>query len=138
MMHRVTAGILALLVAGCGSTPTAPPCSGSQPLGCSIPTAVLVVSHDYEEQADKFHGACVTHDLCYRHGEATYGMTRKACDTEFLHNMKDACSGFKGLGVLDPEEFAKCQFAAKQTYEAVRTHGEKHFQSATSTYCAYR
>ena len=78
------------------------------------------------------------HDLCYRHGEATYGMTRKECDVEFYDNMKTACSGFKGLGVLDPEEFAKCQFAAKQTYEAVRTHGEKHFQSASSTYCAYR
>ncbi|MDH3847156.1 MAG: phospholipase [Gammaproteobacteria bacterium] len=137
-MYRASAGILVLLVHGCASTSTAPPCGGSQPLGCSIPTAVLVVSQDYEAQADKFHNACVTHDLCYRHGEATYGLTRKACDTEFLDNMKTACSGFKGLGMLDPEEFAKCQFAAKQTYEAVRTHGEKHFRSATSTYCAYR
>jgi coproporphyrinogen III oxidase len=97
-----------------------------------------VVSEDYEAQADKFHEACVMHDLCYRHGEATYGMTRKDCDVEFYDNMKNACSGFKGLGVLDPEEFAKCQFAAKQTYEAVRTHGEKHFRSSSSTYCAYR
>jgi hypothetical protein len=111
MMYRASAGILVLLVHGCASTSTAPPCGGSQPLGCSIPTAVLVVSQDYEAQA---------------------------CDTEFLDNMKTACSGFKGLGMLDPEEFAKCQFAAKQTYEAVRTHGEKHFRSATSTYCAYR
>ena len=138
MMYRASAGILVLLVHGCASTSTAPPCGGSQPLGCSIPTAVLVVSQDYEAQADKFHNACVTHDLCYRHGEATYGLTRKACDTEFLDNMKTACSGFKGLGMLDPEEFAKCQFAAKQTYEAVRTHGENHYHSATSTYCAYR
>ena len=122
-MHRVCAKILAFLVAGCASTSTTPPCGSSEPLGCSVPTAVLVVSKDYEAQADKFHSACVTHDLCYRHGEATYGMT---------------CSGFKGLGVLDPEEFAKCQFAAKQTYEAVRTHGENHYHSATSTYCAYR
>jgi hypothetical protein len=125
MMYRVSVGSLALIVLGCASTSTAPPCGGSQPLGCSIPTAVLVVSQDYEAQADKFHSACVTHDLW-------------ACDTEFLDNMKTACSGFKGLGMLDPEEFAKCQFAAKQTYEAVRTHGEKHFQSATSSYCAYR
>jgi hypothetical protein len=120
MMYRVCAGIPFLLIVGCASTTTTPPCGGSEPLGCSIPTAVLVVSEDYEAQADKFHEACVMHDLCYRHGEATYGMTRK------------------GLGVLDPEEFAKCQFAAKQTYEAVRTHGEKHFRSASSTYCAYR
>ncbi len=137
-MQRAGALIVVLFVSGCTSTSTTPPCGGSQPLGCSIPTAVLVVSKDYEAQADKFHAACVTHDLCYRHGEATYGMTRKECDVEFLDNMKAACSGFKGLGVLDPEEFAKCQFAAKQTYEAVRTHGEKHFQSVSSTYCAYR
>jgi len=138
MMKQVIAGLVVLFVVGCASTSTGPPCGGSQALGCSIPTAILVVSEDYEAQADKFHNACVTHDLCYRHGVATYGVTRKECDTEFLDNMKTACSGFKGLGMLDPEEFAKCQFAAKQTYEAVRTHGEKHFRSATSTYCAYR
>jgi hypothetical protein len=138
MMLRICVLALVSLVVGCTSTSTAPRCGGSQPLGCSIPTAVLVVSEDYDRQADKFHQACVTHDLCYRHGEATYGLTREACDAEFYDNMKDACSGFKGLGVLDPEEFAKCQFAAKQTYEAVRKHGEKHFQSATSTYCLYR
>ena len=137
-MYRMSVGIPVLLVVGCAATSTPPPCPGSEPLGCSIPVAVLVVSKDYEEQADKFHDACVTHDLCYRHGEATYGTTRKECDVEFLENMKAACTGFKGLGVLDPEDFAKCQFAAKQTYEAVRTHGQKHFQSATSTYCAYR
>jgi hypothetical protein len=133
MMLRVSVGIPVLLVVGCASTTATPPCGGTQPLGCSIPAAVLVASKDYEAQADKFHNACVTHDLCYRHGEATYGVTRKECDVEFYDNMKAACSGFKGLGVLDPEEFAKCQFAAKQNYEAVRTHGEKHFRSATST-----
>jgi len=138
MMHRVCTGMLVSVLVGCTSAATTPPCGGSEPLGCSIPTAVLVVSEDFEQQAGKFHDACVTHDLCYRHGEATYGMTRKQCDVEFYDNMKAACAGFKGLGVLDPEDFAKCQFAAKQTYEAVRTHGEKHFRSSTSTYCAYR
>lgn len=138
MMLRLCALSLALPFCGCASGPAKPPCGGSEPLGCSIPPAVLVVSEDYEEQADKFHGACVTHDLCYRHGAATYGMSRKDCDVEFFDNMKAACSGFKGLGMLDPESFAKCQFAAKQTYEAVRTHGEKHYRSSASTYCAYR
>jgi hypothetical protein len=138
MMFRLCALFLALSFWGCASGPSAPGCGGTEPLGCSIPPAVLVVSKDYEEQADKFHGACVTHDLCYRHGAATYGLSRKECDVEFFDNMKTACTGFKGLGMLDPEEFARCQFAAKQTYEAVRTHGEKHFRSSTSTYCAYR
>ena len=138
MMLRVGPITLVLLVVGCASTSTAPRCGGSQPLGCSIPAAVLIVSEDYDRQADKFHQACVTHDLCYRHGAATYGMTRPDCDTEFYENMKAACSGYKGLGVLDPAEFAKCQLAASETYEAVRQYGEKHFQSATSTYCLYR
>ncbi len=137
-MRRPGIVVLASLAVGCSSTSTAPRCGGSQPLGCSIPAAVLIVSEDYERQADKFHEACKTHDLCYRHGEATYGLTRKQCDVEFYDNMKAACSGFKGLGMLDPEEFAKCQLAAKQTYEAVRTHGEKHFRSASSTVCEYR
>jgi hypothetical protein len=138
MMLRPGIVVLASLAVGCSSTATAPRCGGTQPLGCSIPAAVLIVSEDYERQAEKFHEACEMHDLCYRHGEATYGLTRRDCDVEFYDNMKTACSGFKGLGVLDPEEFAKCQLAAQQTYEAVRTHGEKHFQSASSTYCEYR
>ena len=48
-MLRAGAGIVILLVLGCASTSKTPPCGGSQPLGCSIPTAVLVVSKDYEE-----------------------------------------------------------------------------------------
>ena len=138
MKFRACALALITTAAGCASSGTGSGCGGPEPLGCSIPAAVLVVSKDYEQQADKFHQSCVTHDLCYRHGAATYGLTRKECDIEFYDNMKSACSGFKGLGVLDAGEFAKCQFAAKQTYEAVRTHGEKHFRSATSTYCSYR
>lgn len=138
MMLRLCALFFALSFCGCASSPAAPRCGGTEPLGCSIPTAVLVVSEDYEEQADKFHVACVTHDLCDRHGAATYGMSRKECDVEFHENMKAACSGFKGLGMLDPETFAKCQFAARQTCETVRTHGEKHFRSSASTCCTYR
>lgn len=138
MTLRHAMPLLAILTCACATTPPAPACGGGEPLGCSIPTAVLVVSSDYEEQADKFHGACVTHDLCYRHGAATYGLSREECDAEFYDNMKTACSGFKGLGLLDPEDFAKCQFAARQTYDAVRRHGEKHYRLASSTFCAYR
>ena len=52
--------------------------------------------------------------------------------------MKATCSGTAGLGILDPEEFAKCQFAANQTFEAVRAHGEKHFREGEGSYCEYR
>jgi coproporphyrinogen III oxidase len=127
------------LIAGCAATtPATHPCGGSLPVGCSIPTAVVVLIEAYEEQAEKFHGACVIHDFCYRHGAATYDLSREECDQEFYEGMKAACSGLGGLGILDPEDFAKCQLAANQTYEAVREHGEKHYQSSTSTVCEYK
>jgi len=137
MMRRTCLTVSAAIAAACAMTPPNP-CGGTEPLGCSIPPAVLVASRDYEEQADKFHNACVTHDLCYRHGAATYGTTREECDDEFYENMKAACQGMAGLGVLDPADFAKCQVAALETYEAVREHGAKHFRAATSSYCDYR
>ena len=54
------------------------PCGAGQPVGCSIPEVVMVLSDQLLQQADKFHGACVTHDFCYRHGFATYGAERDA------------------------------------------------------------
>jgi hypothetical protein len=114
------------------------PCGGGIPVGCSIPEVVLLLSEDYKQQAEKFHPACVTHDFCYRHGFATYGATREECDDVIYTDMKKACAGVGGLGVLDVQEFGICQLAANQTFEAIRRHGEKHFQTAMSTYCEYR
>jgi len=114
------------------------PCGGGLPVGCSVPEVILILSEDYQEQAEKFHPACVTHDFCYRHGFATYGATRKACDTAILDEMKAACAGPRGLNMLDVEGFALCRLAATQTYEAIRDYGEKHFQTVTSSYCEYR
>ncbi|MGI9223039.1 MAG: hypothetical protein ACR2QX_01055 [Woeseiaceae bacterium] len=130
---------LVLLATACESMgPTEDPCGGTEPLGCSIPDAVRVLSDDLLQQANKFHDACVLHDLCYRYGYATYDLSREDCDTEFYTEMKAACSGYGGLGMLDPEEFAKCQLAANQTYEAVREHGEKHFKTSPIAVCEYR
>lgn len=130
---------MTLALAACATSgPQESPCGGIEPLGCSIPPAIRVISEDYDAQADKFHNACVLHDLCYRHGASTYDLSREACDSEFYSNMKSACEGPAGLGVLDPEEFAKCRLAALETYEAVKEHGEKHYRGATSTYCDYR
>jgi len=138
MLKAVSMVILITLITACASTPKTHPCGGSLPVGCSIPTAVLVLLEPYEEQAAKFDGACVTHDFCYRHGAATYGVSREECDDEFYKNMKAACSGFGNLGFLDPQDFTTCQLAAAETYQAVREHGEKHFQTTTSTVCEYR
>jgi hypothetical protein len=114
------------------------PCGDGLPVGCSIPELVLVLSEDYENQAGKFHPACVTHDYCYRHGSVTYGATREECDDIFLADMKQACKGTAGLDMLDRKEYSICQLAASQSYEAVRKYGEKHFRTTTGTYCDYR
>lgn len=60
------------------------PCGANEPVGCSIPEIVLLLSEKYKEQAEKFHPACVKHDFCYRHGYATYGVDREQCDASTL------------------------------------------------------
>jgi len=130
---------IVFLTTACESMgPTEDPCGGPDPLGCSIPDSVRVLSDDLLQQANKFHGACVTHDLCYRYGYATYDLSREDCDTEFYAAMKAACSGYGGLGMLDPEDFAKCQLAALETYEAVKKYGEEHYRTSVIAFCEYR
>ena len=114
------------------------PCGAGRPVGCSIPEVVIAMSEDYADQAKKFHPACVTHDFCYRHGAATYGLDRSACDDQFYEDMKKACGGTGMLGTLDVSQYGICQLAALQTYEAVRRYGESAFLSTTSSYCDYR
>ena len=119
---------------------TAPthPCGAGVPVGCSIPQVVRVLSDDYNQQADKFHSACVVHDFCYRHGLATYGVNREQCDANFYENMKKECAGKGGLGIFDIKQLSICKISAKQTFDAVRRHGEPHFRTGTSTVCEYR
>ena len=119
---------------------TAPehPCGAGEPVGCSIPEVMLVLSDDLNEQADKFHPACVTHDFCYRHGFATYGVNREQCDATFYENMRKACAGSGGLGRLDVKGYSICELAANQTFEAVKKYGEPNYRGANSTYCEYR
>ena len=136
-MRNVPVAIFLATLCACASAPTEHPCGELEPLGCSIPQAVLLIE-EYADQADKFHDACVIHDLCYRHGNITYGVSREECDDEFYVNMKDACAGTANLGMLDPEDFAKCQLAANQTFMAVKKHGEPHFNSGSGSYCEYR
>ena len=114
------------------------PCEGNKPLGCSIPQVLTVFSDAAEEYSDRFHDACVTHDLCYANGFATYSATREECDEIFQANMQAECKGPGGLGILEPEAFATCRLVAQQIYDIVRTYGKKHYKLSTSTYCEYR
>ena len=114
------------------------PCGSSKPVGCSVPEVILVLSEEYSDQAKKFHPACVTHDFCYRHGFATYGIAREECDDVFYEDMKKECGGPGMLGTLDVTNYGICQLAAQQTYAAVRRYGEPAYQTITSTFCDYR
>jgi len=114
------------------------PCGANEPVGCSIPEVVLLLSDDYSEQAAKFHPACVTHDFCYRHGHVTYGETRAQCDDAFLRDMKEACGGLGGLNILDLQNYSICNTAAQQTYNAVNLKGKPHFRTTTSSICEYK
>ena len=116
------------------------PCGGSKPLGCSLPkiayaaAAVGTVAESVWHVPnlglyvldDHFYAACVQHDFCYRHGLETYGLSREACDNDFLADMREIC-GFDPL----------CRFVARQFYEAVHAKGEKAFRTNDSSYCEY-
>ncbi len=114
------------------------PCGANEPVGCSIPEVILLLSEEFNSQAEKFHPACVTHDFCYRHGQITYGVTREQCDANFRVDMKKSCGGFAGLDVLDLEEYSICHIAADQIHNVVRLKGEPHFRTTTSSRCEYR
>lgn len=113
------------------------PCGAGEPVGCSVPQVLLVLSSDLENQIDKFRKPCVTHDFCYRHGSATYGLKRSDCDTTFYDDMRAACNGGGVLDMFDPKDLALCELSANRTYEAVRTYGDDAFRTTTSTYCEY-
>ena len=56
-------------------------------LNCSLPTLVNMFFDGSKDENDKrhlvlqrFRQACVFHDLCYRHGLATYGYNQNDCD----------------------------------------------------------
>jgi hypothetical protein len=114
------------------------PCGVGVTVGCSIPEVVLILSADYEQQAEKFHPACVTHDFCYRHGYATYGISREECDDRFYEDMKMACADTSGLDRFDFEQSAICKLSANQTFKSVRRYGEPHYRTTTSSYCEFR
>ncbi|MDH3646939.1 MAG: phospholipase [Gammaproteobacteria bacterium] len=113
------------------------PCGAGRPVGCSIPGAVNAID---ESAGSRFHPACARHDYCYRHGHATYGVDREACDTRFYTDLKAHCNKDKLFGVLSLgslAEDAKCLAMAESMYQGVRRFGEDAFLIATSTYCPY-
>ena len=63
-------------------------------------------------------------------GDRKTGKTTIAIDTIINQRSSDVICIYAAIG-------QKASTVAR-VIKAVRTHGEKHFQSATSTYCSYR
>lgn len=119
------------------ATPIRNPCDDGTPVGCSVPTAVTLMSEFHSRYASRFNEACIAHDYCYRHGSATYGDTRRDCDARFLENMQASCAPISGLD-LDPTSTAECFLAAKEFHLVVRGAGEDRFKREAGSYCEYR
>jgi hypothetical protein len=123
-----------------GESPPANPCSPQVPLGCSVPELAKALHESQSHYSDYFYPACEQHDYCYRHGEATYGKNRAACDGEFLLDMKALCRPDTMLEWMIEAggKYAECSLVAIEFHQAVQRYGADRFRSGTdSTYCEY-
>ena len=78
----------------------------------------------------RFRQACVFHDLCYRHGIATYGYTQNSCDEILQEQAFRIC-----VATAVPERISSCQSDAKRVAFGVKFGGFKFFQGwGSSTY----
>lgn len=67
--------------------------------------------------------ACIYHDLCYRHGKATYGYTRDFCDSAFARRMFQICDKqYPGTG-----ENLECHTRAGTMHNGVSLFAASHF-----------
>ena len=64
-------------------------------LNCSIPSLADKLAFKHSAGSSdislRFRQACVMHDLCYRHGYATYGYTQADCDTQLQQSAFRLC-----------------------------------------------
>src|SRR5215510_14196303 len=94
-----------------------------QGLDCSIPWPVgpaLFGRGPFSNQAPvelQFRQACVFHDLCYRHGLATYGYTQADCDSLLQEQALRICISVMNEGLAD---VAKCQLDSKKVAAGVK------------------
>jgi hypothetical protein len=106
-------------------------------LNCSLPSYVDIlfdaVGHSKVRDApvrERFRQACVFHDLCYRHGLATYGYTQNDCDQILQEEAMRIC-----MVAFSERKSEGCQLDAKKVLVGVTNGGFGSYQSwRTSTY----
>lgn len=115
-------------------TPATNPCDDGEPVGCSIPILISVLSEYHAEYGSQFRNPCSKHDYCYEHGLLTYSYSREDCDEQFLDDMRSYCADEYKLDLVTRSE---CLFAADQMHTAVRLYGEQYYAGIAGQYCEY-
>jgi hypothetical protein len=120
-------------------------------LNCSLPrwtNAFFAVGEDSAKRRllvlQRFRQACVFHDLCYRHGLATYGYTQNDCDRILQNQAFRLCLYIRNDGdpnngqddaVRRAREAANCQADSKKVLAGVSLGGWDAYRAwGESTY----
>ncbi|MHA6194912.1 hypothetical protein ACX3YG_11120 [Pseudomonas wadenswilerensis] len=122
-------------------------------LNCSLPPVGKAFFKAPSGSADvslHFRPSCVMHDLCYRHGAATYGYTQADCDYALQASAFRMCRQVRKAekAVEKPQaaksaeeekvEFEDCQKQAKKVLLGVSLGGGQSFRAGEdSTYFEY-
>jgi len=103
-------------------------------LNCSLPS---LANYFFDRMEDKngnrhlvlqrFRQACVFHDLCYRHGLATYGYTQNDCDQILQNEAFRLCLYFRFGTKLDGAE--RCQTDSKMILAGVSLGGADAYRA---------
>ncbi|WP_147200220.1 hypothetical protein [Pantoea sp. CCBC3-3-1] len=110
-------------------------------LNCSIPTMMEKIAFKREKDGSnislRFRQACVMHDLCYRHGYATYGYSQADCDTQLQRSAYRLCRQIHGQSSDKPlnplSMYTACEHEAKEVLLGVTLGGAGSFHSRRSS-----
>ena len=112
-------------------------CLPTAPIGCSVSWAGLI--RVVTAVSIIFEDACLAHDLCYRHGEATYGYDKAICDDRLFADLDVICRADPTLWTYVTLGLSKllCHLAKRAVYAAV-LHSEiavAAFQTGPASTC---
>lgn len=103
-------------------------------LNCSLPSLAnyffdLMYDKDGKRRLvlQRFRQACVFHDLCYRHGLATYGYTQNDCDQILQNEAFRLCLYFSSGSKEDGGE--RCQTDSKMILAGVNLGGSDAYRA---------
>jgi hypothetical protein len=105
---------------------------GGEGLNCSLPPLADLFFDDGDPSTglrhlvrQKFRQACVFHDLCYRHGLATYGYTQNDCDRILQEQAYRLCE-YLPKAVKSSDQ---CQRDAKKVLAGVSIGGFRSYRA---------